>query len=623
MSTIQVRNINFEPTGNNKITYESSNGYFTLVLDGNRVLDHLSGNINFSVSNFNSSGNFNSANLSSNTLSSNTISSNTLTTNTISSNTLFISSVLTANTLTANTLNVSNISISGSSGNSGQVLTSQGLNSAPIWSTISSIPIASDLRVWTKYIDSGTSFGSISSRTVIDLDSDRQLFIISGGTVQAFVYQKSTDSFGTPILVRAAGAALIRSSAILIATDRVLVCSLGNATTSLQTVVLSISGTTITVNSPVSTTLAVTSTIRTPDSNEYIVPDKLFQVGSSWILEYIDNSNPPQSRLRAITVSDTTPTVGSELSLPNSAALSGPSFAVSSNTALFVRVNISEFIQATPVTVTGTTLTLGNSNTSSVGNFSRSTNTVLVGSYLPSGRIATFAQPGSGNAQGFIIGVSGNTALMTTTDIGFTASPASALPGSFVVGNNQVIVCGESGVNVLTDNSGTAIAGTPIRSLNQAYLYGYSSANTVLIYQGGTRSALRQGSYMEVGISANSPVVIYESSSSSGYLRNSSLSFSFFVPGNSIPNGVGTLRTSSGKHIGIQDIEGTDTMRNFAHSITARSNTDAALSFLPTPITTSYAFLCKANNESEVFSITQASTTIFPNRIFITKIEAI
>ena len=529
---------------------------------------------------------------------------------------------MTANTITANTLNVSNISISGSRGNSGQVLTSQGLNSAPIWSTVSSIPIASDLRVWTKYIDSGTSFGSISSRTVIDLDSDRQLFIISGGTVQAFVYQKSTDSFGTPILVRAAGTTTIRSSAILIATDRVLVCSLENARTTLQTVVLSISGTTITVNSPVSTTLAVNSTIRTRDSNELIVPDKLFQVGSSWILEYVDNSSPAQSRLRAITVSGTTPTVGSELSLPNSAALSGPSFAVSSNTALFVRANVSDLIQATPVTVTGTTLTLGNSNTSSVGGFSRST-TVLVGSYLPSGRIATFAQSSSGNAQGFIIEVSGNTALMTNTDIGFTASPSSVLPGSFVVGNNQVIVCGESGVNVLTDNNGTAIAGTPIRSLNQAYLYGYSSANTVLIYQGGTRSQSRQGSYMEVGISANSPVVIYESSSSSGYLRNSSLSFSFFVPGNSIPNGVGTLRTSSGKHIGILDIEGTGTMRNFAHSITARSNTDAALSYLPTPISTTYGFLCKANNESEVFSITQASTTIFPNRIFITKIEAI
>lgn len=52
MSTIQVRNINFEPTGNNRITYETSNGYFAIVLGGNRVLDFASGNITFVPSGF-------------------------------------------------------------------------------------------------------------------------------------------------------------------------------------------------------------------------------------------------------------------------------------------------------------------------------------------------------------------------------------------------------------------------------------------------------------------------------------------------------------------------------------------------------------------------------------------
>jgi hypothetical protein len=96
MSTIQVRNINFEPTGNNRITYETSNGYFAIVLGGNRVLDFASGNVNFVTSGFS------------------------------------------VNNSTSNTLSVANtFSANGSVGSNNQVLISQGPDRPVIWSNSS------------------------------------------------------------------------------------------------------------------------------------------------------------------------------------------------------------------------------------------------------------------------------------------------------------------------------------------------------------------------------------------------------------------------------------------------------------------------------------------------------
>jgi len=134
MSTIQVRNINFEPTGNNRITYETSNGYFTIVLGGNRVLDYVSGNLNLIIDGF-----------STNVVTTNTFTSNTLTTNVITSNTSstlrFASDTITGNTVNTVNLNMTgSFSTNGSFGTVNQVFSSQGPGLPPIWKDTSGTP---------------------------------------------------------------------------------------------------------------------------------------------------------------------------------------------------------------------------------------------------------------------------------------------------------------------------------------------------------------------------------------------------------------------------------------------------------------------------------------------------
>lgn len=111
MSTIQVRNINFEPTGNNRITYESSNGYFAIVLGGNRVIDYQSSNINLFTSGY----------------SVNTVTSNIVTSNTLTSINISASGTVTSNTVRAVNLDVINsISI-----NNRVVISNTGLTDLP------------------------------------------------------------------------------------------------------------------------------------------------------------------------------------------------------------------------------------------------------------------------------------------------------------------------------------------------------------------------------------------------------------------------------------------------------------------------------------------------------------
>jgi hypothetical protein len=144
MSTIQVRNINFEPTGNNRITYETSNGYFTIVLGGNRVLDYVSGNLNLIIDGF-STNVVTTNTFTSNVITSNNITSNTLTTNVITSNTSstlrFASDTITGNTVNTVNLNMTgSFSTNGSFGTVNQVFSSQGPGLPPIWKDTSGTP---------------------------------------------------------------------------------------------------------------------------------------------------------------------------------------------------------------------------------------------------------------------------------------------------------------------------------------------------------------------------------------------------------------------------------------------------------------------------------------------------
>ena len=98
------------------------------------------------------------------------------------------------------------------------------------------------------------SFGNNDAR-IVELDADRQCYIFgaSGGILYAQVYDQTTNTFGSPTLIRNTNSN--GSSGIeKISASAVLVVSITSSTQDAEAVVLSISGTTITVNTAAATT---------------------------------------------------------------------------------------------------------------------------------------------------------------------------------------------------------------------------------------------------------------------------------------------------------------------------------------------------------------------------------
>ena len=134
----------------------------------------------------------------------------------------------------------------------------------------------------------------------IALDSTRSLFIFTANSLfYGIIYNASTITWGSSTLIR--NAVVAYSQSLLIAADKVLVISYVNASTAMETVVLSTSGTTITVNTAVATTLA----------GNFVYSANLITVGTSFVAVYARATSI--TGLRAITVSGTVPTVGAEV----------------------------------------------------------------------------------------------------------------------------------------------------------------------------------------------------------------------------------------------------------------------------------------------------------------------
>ena len=179
------------------------------------------------------------------------------------------------------------LTLAGAAGSAGQLLTSAG-SGLPTWSSpAGSGPIGTDL----SYVDySLTTSSALSTSYVwfqaVSLDGTSELFIIVGSaSAHAVVWNSSTNTFGTPILVRTASFsnAINNFALAKISSTEVLVCSLVPNATALQTVVLTVSGSTITVGTAVATTLAAASSLVAPNT-------RLVTVGSSYVLNYFTNS---------------------------------------------------------------------------------------------------------------------------------------------------------------------------------------------------------------------------------------------------------------------------------------------------------------------------------------------
>lgn len=346
-----------------------------------------------------------------------------------------------------------------SPGASGNVLLSNGTT----W-TSATPGVGSGFQTYDNVVNLGAAIANNTTvrNIAVQLTATTEMLIISGSSrAYAVVWDDTAKTFGSPVLIRTAAlSALQNVAAIRVSATSVLVCTLPNSSPNLETIVLSVSGTTITAGTPVATTLASNSNLFTGFTGTNNGYGRLLQFGSSYVLFYRNSGN--FSSFRAITVSGTVPTIGAELQLSSDGSSTNAdaravlpysstillSLSVSSNNAV---------IYITPVSVSGTTLTAG------TGTSLSSSNANLAGiGMLASGRAIFFYSEPLGNYFGVIVNVSGTTATVSTVD---TALPfASNSIYTQIIGSQAVFIGNNttSLINVVTDSAGTAVLGNAI-----------------------------------------------------------------------------------------------------------------------------------------------------------------
>jgi len=303
---------------------------------------------------------------------------------------------------------------------------------------------------------------------VIDIGSSQEVIIgrgVSSANCYGVVYNRSTNTFGSVTLIRTAtfGSSLI--AACLSGANQVLVCSVATGATSFEAVALSISGTTITVNTAATATLSA-------NISAFADGCGLIAVGSSFVTSYTVAT--PAAQIRALSISGTTVTIGSATVLPGTSG--GLQTAIGSVDV--VTSGASTTMYATPYTVSGATLTIGTQATIvSGGAEGGPTKQVLLGTgniflaYYSAAKVALAKLTGT---------------TVTLSDLGTTL--ISAVSDAIVVGSNKVLVLANSSssnANILTDTAGTASAGTAITLDGQA--------TKACLYVSGTDVAVQSG----------------------------------------------------------------------------------------------------------------------------------
>ena len=291
----------------------------------------------------------------------------------------------------------------------------------------------------------GTAETAFTNLVAVTLDTTRVLFLMSGtAAVQSVVYDFSTGTFGTPALVRT-GSIAAKVLAIKSATNQVLVVTC--IATAMESVVLSISGTAITVNTALATTIAGTVGL----VGDPAIGSTITQVGSSYVVPYAYGTI---TVIRSMTITGTTVAIGAELTLSGDKNYPAIMYAVGSVCVAFTR---DGSIYVTPVTISGTTQTIGTLATIVANN-----NQFIVQAI---GTRWALVHNGAGTKfSGSIVSLTGTTATASTVQL----NAGTTGGGSFAMkinGSNIVCVSYDSATNainanVMTDTAGTASAGT-------------------------------------------------------------------------------------------------------------------------------------------------------------------
>lgn len=322
--------------------------------------------------------------------------------------------------------------------------------------------------------DTFVSFTS-SSAVSVELGAGRELLLASApsylsGNLYGVVYDSATNIFGTVTLIRGAD---IRGnySLAVVANNSVLVVSCVNNNTALEAVVLSISGTTITVNTAATATLSA-------NFSSFADGCGLIAVGSSFVTSYTVAT--PAAQIRALSISGTTVTIGSATVLSGASASHSGLMAASGSVVLVTDAYASG-LRVQVYTVSGSTLSAGTKYENAYGALG------IQRRFFPLGNRWVVLWDDVSNLQGTVISLSGTTATGTNVNLNMLGSVGTLLD-AIVVGSNKVLLLSSStsnNANILTDTAGTASAGTAITLSSQT--------TRACLYASGTDVAVQEG----------------------------------------------------------------------------------------------------------------------------------
>jgi hypothetical protein len=310
---------------------------------------------------------------------------------------------------------------------------------AGVWNLSNIDPIAQT----ASYIS--TTLLNLTAMKELRIDTDRLLFTYGSGTTSLYaqIYNETTQTWGTPTLVRATAGNHI---AAITGANQALVCS--NNSTAFQAVVLTFSGTSITVGT-------ATSATSSGGITQYY---SLFSVGSSWVVTYY-----PTLACVAMTISGTTVTIGSEIFPTGTSATYVQPVAVSSTVFFVVSLINVTTIYVEGYSVSGTTITVGTSIGVTLGPSESAFRFTPISSGT---RWAIAYCGGSTDVYVGIISMSGSTPSVSNVVTGVTLSGGSVNIAAFDMiasGSKLILVSAISKLaNIVTDTSGTASAGTAV-----------------------------------------------------------------------------------------------------------------------------------------------------------------
>jgi hypothetical protein len=293
----------------------------------------------------------------------------------------------------------------------------------------------------------------------LDLGSNRTMLVWGASSIRAVVLDDSTPAFGTEVAVRT-GLSIAGSyqwSAIVTSTDKVLVVS--DSSTARQGVILSVLGSTITVNTAGTATLSA-------GANGM---GEIVQVGSAFVVSYSRATNV--QALMAATISGTTVSFGAEVTLsttglPGSiAAYCHPHvYAIDSSNLLAIGVlAASSTCFAKPYSISGNTLSAG-----TAASFGTSSQFTFRTHAMASGRWLMLYAEGGTNISAALISYSAGTAtasVVTNLSSTSVSTPGSTNFDSAVISSTKAVVTnvntGTITFNIVSDNgSGTISKGT-------------------------------------------------------------------------------------------------------------------------------------------------------------------